>query len=151
MSQIRHILSSRGAIGSARRDDRIVPSRLQVLLLLVFTVGLFSAPARAQDPADQICPRPAAGSTVTAPPELQSQNGVLEVTFQFLTTVDAQGHTRYCYITDSGLQAPTLRLSPGDQLIIHMQNDLPASAGSSVMKAMKMPAAAKTLPVTAPR
>jgi FtsP/CotA-like multicopper oxidase with cupredoxin domain len=143
VSQVRHILSSRGAIGSARRDDRIVPSRLQVLLLLVFTVGLFSAPARAQDPADQICPRPAAGSIATAPPELQSQNGVLEVTFQFLTTVDAQGHTRYCYITDGGLQAPTLRLSPGDQLIIHMQNDLPASAGSNVMKAMKMTVVAK--------
>ncbi len=78
------------------------------------------------DAADQVCPRFAAGSATTAPPELESQNGVLEVTFKFLTVTDAQGLLRYCYVTDTGLQSPTLRVNPGDQLIIHFQNDLPA-------------------------
>jgi FtsP/CotA-like multicopper oxidase with cupredoxin domain len=93
------------------------------------------------DPADQVCPRFAAGSATTAPPELESQNGMLEVTFKFLTVTDLQGLPRYCYITDTGLQAPTLRMNPGDQLIIHFQNDLPATLPSSRndnMAGMKM-------------
>jgi FtsP/CotA-like multicopper oxidase with cupredoxin domain len=86
--------------------------------------------------ADQVCARAAAGSATTAPPELESQNGVLEVTFKFLTATDPQGLVRYCYVTDTGLQAPTLRVNPGDQLIIHFQNDLPAASAS--MAGMKM-------------
>jgi FtsP/CotA-like multicopper oxidase with cupredoxin domain len=91
------------------------------------------------DPADQVCPRFAAGSATTAPPELKSANGVLEVTFKFLTATDAQGLPRYCFITDSGLQSPTLRVSPGDLLTIHFQNALPAAtAASDNMAGMKM-------------
>jgi FtsP/CotA-like multicopper oxidase with cupredoxin domain len=100
-----------------------------------------SPSASTADPADQVCARFAAGSATTAPPELQSQNGVLEVTFKFLTVTDSQGLARYCYVTDTGLQAPTLRVNPGDQLIIHFQNDLPAASTSSAsdnMAGMKM-------------
>ena len=87
-----------------------------------------AAPAAAgSDAADQICARFAAGSATTAPTELKSQGGVLEVTFKFLTATDSQGLVRYCYVTDTGLEAPTLRVNPGDQLIIHFQNDLPAA------------------------
>jgi FtsP/CotA-like multicopper oxidase with cupredoxin domain len=96
-----------------------------------------AAPAAVgSDAADQVCARFTSGSATTAPPELESQNGVLEVTFKFLTATDSQGLVRYCYVTDTGLQAPTLRVSPGDQLIIHFQNDLPAAAGN--MAGMKM-------------
>jgi FtsP/CotA-like multicopper oxidase with cupredoxin domain len=95
-----------------------------------------SSAAAGSDTADQICARFAAGSATTAPPELESQNGVLEVTMKFLTATDAQGLVRYCYVTDTGLQAPTLRVNPGDQLIIHFQNDLPAAANN--MAGMKM-------------
>jgi FtsP/CotA-like multicopper oxidase with cupredoxin domain len=83
--------------------------------------------------ADSVCARFAAGSVVSAPPELESQSGVLEVTMQFLTVVDSQGLTRYCYVTDTSLEAPTLRVNPGDQLIIHFQNLLPASPSASSM------------------
>ena len=61
--------------------------------------------------ADQVCARFASGSATSAPPELESQNGVLEVTFKFLTATDSQGLVRYCYVTDTGLEAPTLRVS----------------------------------------
>ena len=88
------------------------------------------------DTADQVCGRFPVGSATTAPPELKSQNGVLEVTMKFLTVTDTQGLIRYCYVTDTGLQAPTLRVNPGDQLIIHFQNDLPAAAHN--MAGMKM-------------
>jgi FtsP/CotA-like multicopper oxidase with cupredoxin domain len=91
------------------------------------------------DAADQVCPRFAAGSAVSAPPELKSQNGVLEVTFKFLTVTDSQGLQRYCYVTDAGLQAPTLRVNPGDKLVIHFQNDLPTTTNSDDgMAGMKM-------------
>jgi FtsP/CotA-like multicopper oxidase with cupredoxin domain len=42
-----------------------------------------------------------------------------------LTVTDSQGLVRYCYVTDTGLEAPTLVVNPGDKLIIHFQNDLP--------------------------
>lgn len=60
------------------------------------------------------------------PPELRSRNGVLEVTFHFhyQATLVGQGPPRYCYITDGGMEAPTLRLRPGDRLMIHFHNDL---------------------------
>jgi FtsP/CotA-like multicopper oxidase with cupredoxin domain len=92
------------------------------------------------DTADQVCARQTAGSIVSAPPELESQNGVLEVTMKFLTVTDSQGLVRYCYVTDSGLEAPTLRVNPGDTLIIHFQNDLPpvSSNGSDNTASMKM-------------
>jgi FtsP/CotA-like multicopper oxidase with cupredoxin domain len=99
-----------------------------------------SAAGSGSDAADSVCPRSATGSVITPPTELESANGVLEVTFKFLTVTDSQGLTRYCYITDTGLQAPTLRVSPGDKLIIHFQNSLPAATATSSnnMAGMKM-------------
>jgi FtsP/CotA-like multicopper oxidase with cupredoxin domain len=99
-------------------------------------------PAAGSDAAaDQVCARSAAGSIVSAPAELKSVNGVLEVTFSFFTTTDSQGLVRYCYVTDTGLEAPTLRVNPGDTLLIHFTNDLPLAAASSAndnMAGMKM-------------
>jgi FtsP/CotA-like multicopper oxidase with cupredoxin domain len=93
--------------------------------------------AQSADPADQVCPRFAPGSVVSPPPDLWSQNGALEVTFTFQTTVDEQGLTRYCYIANGALQAPTLHIYPGDQLIIHFQNELPATQPSSQASRVK--------------
>src|SRR5271170_3687526 len=112
----------------------------------------FDAPANSgSDAADQICARSSVGSIVSAPPELESQNGVLEVTFKFLTVTDSQGLARYCYVTDTGLEAPTLRVNPGDKLIIHFQNDLPAGSSSSTsdnMAGMKMTLSSSDDPTT---
>jgi FtsP/CotA-like multicopper oxidase with cupredoxin domain len=91
--------------------------------------------------ADQVCARYTTGSTVSDPPVLQSQNGVLEVTIGFYTVTDSQGLVRYCYVTNTGLEAPTLVVNPGDNLIIHFQNELPAAIASSTtdnMASMKM-------------
>ncbi len=96
-----------------------------------------AARALSTDPADQICQRFATGSTLQDPPSLRSQNGLLEVTFKFQTVVDAQGLRRYCYVTDTGLETPTLHVFPGDQLIIHLRNALPASPGAPPMENSK--------------
>ncbi len=83
-----------------------------------------AAPAFA---ANAACPRPLAGATVENPPELRSQNGMLELSLhvRYQQTMVAEGPPRYCYVTDDGLESPTLRVHPGDRLIIHLHNDLP--------------------------
>lgn len=95
------------------------------LLILVCTPAAFAS----NSDVAQNCPRPAPGSTAQNPPELRSQNGVLEVTlhFKYEATLAGQGPPRYCYVADNGAESPTLRLHPGDQLILHLHNDLPAA------------------------
>jgi FtsP/CotA-like multicopper oxidase with cupredoxin domain len=124
-------------------DVDLLPFRIPFWICLFFATllpasaqNMVSPAAAGTDTADQVCARFSAGSATTAPPELESQNGVLEVTMKFLTVTDSQGLVRYCHVTDTGLQAPTLRVNPGDQLIIHFQNDLPAAANN--MAGMKM-------------
>jgi FtsP/CotA-like multicopper oxidase with cupredoxin domain len=118
------------------------------MLCLAAGAGLFAPATRAQtaDPADQVCPRSPAGTVLQDPPSLRSQNGMLEVTLQFKTTVDLQGLTRFCFVSDTGLEAPTLHVSPGDQLIIHLQNTLPAAAGAQPVPKLHRTAAALASP-----
>ena len=72
------------------------------------------------------CPRPDAGAVVTAPPDLFSSNGALNVSFDYYTTVDSAGRTLFCFVTPDGLQSPTLHLQPGDTLNLSVTNRNPA-------------------------
>lgn len=72
------------------------------------------------------CPRPDAGAIVTAPPDLFSSNGALNVSFDYYTTVDSAGRTLFCFVTPDGLQSPTLHLRPGDTLNLSVTNRNPA-------------------------
>jgi len=105
---------------SDRRRCRAT-AKLALVLLLAATSAFAAGPS-----TNQACPRPPVGSAVQDPPELRSHNGVLEVTlhFRYQPTVVGQGPPRYCYVTDDGMESPTLRVNPGDQLIIHFHNDL---------------------------
>ncbi|MGA7191283.1 MAG: multicopper oxidase domain-containing protein [Candidatus Acidiferrales bacterium] len=78
----------------------------------------------AQEPPANTCPRPAIGSPVAEPEDLRSQSGVLQVDLTVRNYTDADGTTRYCYLTPNGVESPTLRLSPGDLLILNLKNDL---------------------------
>ncbi len=131
-----HCRDVRCLIVSCKRSmRRIVPpvgcSIHRFLLLISSLLFLICAPAAFASNSDveQTCPRPALGSTVQNPPELRSRNGLLEVTlhFKYQATAVGQGPPRYCYVTDDGVESPTLRLYPGDQLILHLHNDLPAA------------------------
>jgi FtsP/CotA-like multicopper oxidase with cupredoxin domain len=123
----------RSAAASAHSIARSVHALFQgnARLLAVSLLCLCAAPSAlaAPQPPEQACPRPAVASAVQDPPELRSRNGVLEVTFHFTyqVTIAGQGPPRYCYVTDGGLESPTLRVHAGDQLIIHFHNDLPAA------------------------
>jgi FtsP/CotA-like multicopper oxidase with cupredoxin domain len=71
------------------------------------------------------CPRPAAGSVVTPPPDLFSENGVLNVVFDYFTSVDAAGRTLFCFVTPTGKEAPTLHVRPGDRLDLTVVDKVP--------------------------
>jgi FtsP/CotA-like multicopper oxidase with cupredoxin domain len=91
-------------------------------ILLLLPLAAFAQTTATSSP----CPRPAAGSVVTAPPELFSQNGVLNVTFNYYTTVDSVGRTLFCFSTPNGLEGPTLHVMPGDTLNVTVTNQVPA-------------------------
>ena len=74
------------------------------------------------------CPRPPAGSDLPEPPELRSQNGVLKLELHFRSLTAADGSAHYCYVLANGTQSPTLRLYPGDELILSLKNELTEAA-----------------------
>jgi FtsP/CotA-like multicopper oxidase with cupredoxin domain len=76
--------------------------------------------AATQDP----CPRPAAGSSVEEPADLRSKNGVLELTLTARNSRQANGSSRYCYTDAEGRESPNIRVSPGDEVILHLKNAL---------------------------
>ena len=83
---------------------------------------------RAQSSASQNCPRPSAGSTIVEPEDLRSRDGILKVDLKFRKAPDTNGNTRFCYIAEDGSEAPTLRVNPGDLLILSLKNDMPTSS-----------------------
>jgi FtsP/CotA-like multicopper oxidase with cupredoxin domain len=82
------------------------------------------------------CPRFAPGSSIVEPANLYSSHGVLSLNLTYRTRIDQYGNTLYCFMTDSGLQSPTLRVQPGDELKITLKNAIPADASSQSKHAM---------------
>lgn len=80
------------------------------------------------------CPRFSAGSTVTNPPSLYSQEGSLTVNLSYNTVTDANGRPLYCFTTPSGTESPTLHVRPGDTLIVNVKNNLPQATAASAMQ-----------------
>jgi FtsP/CotA-like multicopper oxidase with cupredoxin domain len=99
----------------------VLPSRR-----LIFVAGILSiTPAFTKICAAQdICPRPQPGSVVSEPADLRSKNGVLELTLTARNSRQPDGATRYCYIDANGRESPNLRVKPGDEVIIHLKNEL---------------------------
>ncbi|MFZ0683897.1 MAG: multicopper oxidase domain-containing protein [Terriglobales bacterium] len=88
--------------------------RVSRWMVAIVVCGLPLAMAAEECPA-----RPAPGSVVNDPYSISSQNGVLKAQFVMAHSVDQQGYTHYCYKYNAGgqvMEAPTLRLNPGDQL-----------------------------------
>ena len=81
--------------------------------------------------AAQTCARPAPGSVVPEPRDLRSRHGVLKVPLTYRNLAAADGQQEYCYQGPAGSQAPTLRVRPGDWLILDLKNRLHASALNS--------------------
>ena len=104
------------------------------LIALAFAFCIHPTVAAAQD--NLPCWRPAAGSAATQPPDLYSQGGVLNVAFNYYTSLDAAGRTLFCFITPDGQESPTLHLQPGDILnlvVTNMNPPPPSGAPSELM------------------
>src|ERR1700728_1608833 len=79
-----------------------------------------ATPQRAPDP----CARPPAGSLLSDPAEVRSSDGVLSLKLSVRNYREADGSVRYCYVTAAGEQSPTLRMRPGDLLVLKLKNEL---------------------------
>ena len=102
---------------------------LRMQVFVAVGLGLVSALASAQK---QACPRPAPGSVVTQPEELRSHDGWLKVDLTYTNFTAPNGQEEYCYQAQDGSQAPTLRLRPGDRLILRLKNRLTPSSADAL-------------------
>jgi FtsP/CotA-like multicopper oxidase with cupredoxin domain len=105
------------------------------VLLVIVAFGFSFLGAAAQCPA-----RPPAGSVVEDALSLYSQSGTLNADFTMGYSVDLYGYSHYCYKYKSAtgvVEAPTLRLNPGDQLLLGIKDDI-VTTGSDSMGGMDM-------------
>src|SRR4029077_10477977 len=98
-----------------------LPRWLGLLALLIWLAA--AGLARAQVTEDA-CPRPAPGGAVPEPADLRSRDGVLRGDLSIRNAAGPKGSKRYCYLLPDGTQSPTLRLQPGDLLILRLKNAL---------------------------
>jgi FtsP/CotA-like multicopper oxidase with cupredoxin domain len=90
------------------------------------------------------CPsRPNPGTPIANPLDLYSQNGALNVALALNNGVDSAGYTHDCYNYSTGngtVEAPTLRVNPGDSLTLTLTNqlNLPPSSANAMKHSMHM-------------
>ena len=94
-------------------------------------VSIGSSPAGDRT-AKEVCPHHAVSSTVEDAHDRVSKKGRLELTLKVRSSTDANGHARYCYTDEFGYQAPTLRVNPGDILVIHLKNEIAVEPPRSI-------------------
>jgi FtsP/CotA-like multicopper oxidase with cupredoxin domain len=87
-------------------------------------LAFFSQSVFAQKMPTDICARPSLGSVVPEPEDLRSQNGILKVNLTVRSVSEPGKPDRFCYVAEDGSESPTLRLRPGDLLILNLKNDL---------------------------
>jgi FtsP/CotA-like multicopper oxidase with cupredoxin domain len=81
------------------------------------------APALAGAAPDP-CPRPQPGEEVQEPIELRNIDGTLNVDLAIQNSRAKDGPVRYCYRMPDGREAPTLRVHPGDLVVVRLSNRL---------------------------
>ncbi len=103
---------------------------VRTLYIFLFTILIVPFAAISAQPVESICSRPETGTEIVSPSELRSRQGLLRATLAIKNSLGSDGHMRYCYVAEDGSQSPTLRLSPGDLLVLTLKNDisLPATA-----------------------
>jgi FtsP/CotA-like multicopper oxidase with cupredoxin domain len=92
------------------------------------------------------CERPTPGSVVSEPEDLRSKDGVLTVDLTVRNEALPNGSMRFCYELADGNQSPTLRLKPGDLLVLRLKNEIKGPA--SARKHPKDPCTSATMSLT---
>ena len=82
---------------------------------------------------EEPCPRPAVGAVVEQPEDLRSKDGVLRVELVVRSHREADGTMRFCYVLGDGRQSPTLRVAPGDLLVLSLKNELSVADGPAAV------------------
>jgi len=102
-------------------------------------IGLAFLTASAQLPNCPVRPNP--GNVVLDQLSLSSQNGTLSLGLTIKNAADTAGYMHYClnYSTTNGdVEAPTLRLNPGDTLSLDLTNQLNVTVPASAYKKYPM-------------
>jgi FtsP/CotA-like multicopper oxidase with cupredoxin domain len=142
-----HVLVSGWGISSFLVPKKYIRSTIRFsfsgpFLMALLFVGV--SDSHCQQNASQIqkevCPRFASGSEVSAPEDLRSRDGVLKVELNIRNFLTSDGEMRYCYVSANGSQAPTLRVQPGDLLVLSLKNELSLSAESTHLHIAAKPA-----------
>lgn len=105
----------------------LFPVLISTLCVLAWTPTALSAASTSR--IVEACPREPAGSTVGEPHDVRSKNAILRLTLTVRSSI--LGHVRYCYTDEQGNQAPTLRVQPGDTLVINLKNEIAMSSSGS--------------------
>ena len=100
----------------------VLAGEAAAVLLHVPPAGM--GPNTLQRAAGEPCPRPDPESRVTQPENLHSVDGILRVELAIRNHREADGSVRYCYVLPDGNEAPTLRVHPGDLLVLRLHNEL---------------------------
>jgi FtsP/CotA-like multicopper oxidase with cupredoxin domain len=117
-----------------------------MLGLLLIGAVCATSESRANAPAvdADACARPSPGSELPEPKDLRSRGGELNLDLAVRNSKEPDGSIRYCYVLPDGSQSPTLRLHPGDTLVLRLKNELvdleSPSADSAAASAQKRPA-----------
>ena len=97
-------------------------SLVVAVLIMATTAG--ARASAAPTPSSELCPRPAAGSEIAEPHDLRSEHGILAIELTVHDSRQADGSVRYRYQASDGSYSPTLRVHPGDLLLLKLKNDL---------------------------
>ena len=87
----------------------------------------------------QSCPQLRPGALVQEPVSISSNHGSLHADFVFRTSVDTYGLRHYCYVYQDNVISPTLRVQPGDELVLRLRNELPANGDLSAPSELPWP------------
>ena len=92
--------------------------------VLFFLVILSSNSIYATSP----CLRFPPGSYVQEPAQYSSILGLLDIRLEFKAGLGSDGNMQFCYLTEDGLQSPTLLVWPGDTLRMSITNLVDSTA-----------------------
>ena len=109
---------------------------MRLLSRWVVTFALASWPAVL---AAQCPDRPIPGTIVKDPLSLSSKDGVLSAQLVMRHSVDGSGYTHYCYNYNTGteiVEAPTLRVNPGEELVLDIVNRIENNDAMKMTMAM---------------
>lgn len=113
----------------------LLKGRTLLLFSVLLAVCAVATTARGQTTSVAVCARPQPGSTVADPPTIRSENGVLKAGLTYRNSADEHGEMKYCYLDEAGHEAPTLRVHPGDKVVLTLTNEVNLPSGPMNMAA----------------